>query len=414
MTFALDRRTRRDDEYRPIEAARFFVDDFPKLVAVNGPRVGEGLSALKPPPLTIEVGAKAWTIVQAADTVALWAGARDGALIVRLTPDQFSKWAQNQITLNGLLVAQSLDFTDGTLADISAWDSLWIALLEGWPVVDPELAFRDRRGQPLDLAETFTVDDDPEDIAHFLREAGFVLLRGWLDPVDLAPISEEMDAALSDYVEGDGKSWWATLNDGSRRAVRLQEFVERSPATAAILSGARWDQLRRTLGGADSLARRPVTGRIIEALFKPVGVVSGPSDLSFHRDCHLGRHAYDCSSIVIGVPLTPADGESGMLRVVAGSHRLVMPVEVAKTRSYLPVVALPANPGDITVHLSCTLHEAQAPVSAERRVMYTGFSLEKPASAGPVDGSASELRERVSDILRDQGVATASGKDWEK
>ena len=36
---------------------------------------------------------------------------------------------------------------------------------------------------------------------------------------------------------------------------------------------------------------------------------------------------------------------------------------------------LPTRTGDITVHLSCTLHQSVPPVERERRVMYTGFRL---------------------------------------
>ena len=39
------------------------------------------------------------------------------------------------------------------------------------------------------------------------------------------------------------------------------------------------------------------------------------------------------------------------------------------------VVDLPTRTGDVTVHLSCTLHMAQPPVERERRVMDRGFSL---------------------------------------
>jgi hypothetical protein len=41
----------------------------------------------------------------------------------------------------------------------------------------------------------------------------------------------------------------------------------------------------------------------------------------------------------------------------------------------LPQIDLPTKTGDVTIHLSCTLHMSQPPVSRERRVMYTDFSL---------------------------------------
>ncbi|WP_165189274.1 phytanoyl-CoA dioxygenase family protein [Caulobacter soli] len=401
MTYELDRRTRRDEDRRFITPAAFFAETFPGLAATHGHLVAEGMAALDAPPLTLEVEGAAWTLSRVGDTIEVRHGPADGALRIALTAEQFSDWAQNQITFNGFLVMRALQVLEGQIRDVSVWDSLWIALLEGWPVTDMRLAFRDRHGVPLDLAAAFAPDDDPADIAHFLREAGYLHLKGWLNPADLARISADMDRALPHYSEGDGKSWWATLKDGARCCVRLQDFVDHSPTTAAILSGPTWDRLRRIVAGQDVLAEVPVEGRVIEALFKPLGVASGPSDVSFHRDCHLGRHAYVCSRLTIGIPLTATPGDNGGLRVVAGSHRVAMPVEIAKTRPYLPVVALCAQAGDLTVHLSCTLHEATPPVFAERQVMYTEIPLAPRAGAvGPMDTSVGEIRDRMDDIHR--------------
>ena len=52
-----------------------------------------------------------------------------------------------------------------------------------------------------------------------------------------------------------------------------------------------------------------------------------------------------------------------------------MAVAHEENSSDLPVVPLPTTTGDITVHLSCTLHQSVPPVERERRVLYTGFRL---------------------------------------
>lgn len=364
--------------------------------------------ALDAPPLTIEVGDARWTVARDGNGISVRDGMAEGALVVTLSPEQFSDWAQNQTLFNGFMTARNLSVRGGGAAEVSLWDSRWLGLLEGWPVVDDALTFLDRHGAPLDLAQSFTQGDDPDDIRHFLREAGFLRLRGWLDPADMDAISAEIDRVLPDYVEGDGKSWWATLADGSRVCVRLQEFVEHSPTTARILSSERWDRLRTLLGGADTLVRAPVEGLIIEALIKPVGVISGPSDLSFHRDCHLGRHAYKCATLTIGVSLSESGEQHGGLRVIAGSHRLAMPVEIARTRPSLPVVALDTDKGDLTVDLSCALHEATAPKTAERRVMYTDLTLEAlPGSDVGESAALLKIRQQVSDLHRDRDMRSA-------
>jgi hypothetical protein len=52
----------------------------------------------------------------------------------------------------------------------------------------------------------------------------------------------------------------------------------------------------------------------------------------------------------------------------------------------LPEVDLPTRTGDVTVHLSCTLHMSQPPVERERRVLYTSFRL--PPKAGTEEARA--------------------------
>jgi hypothetical protein len=393
MAIALDRRTRSDADLHPVSLDEFVDEVLPPLLDRHGDLVDAGAARLQAPSLTLAVGDRSWTYPGVA-----------GELTVRLDDQAFSDWAQLNRSFNGMAVMQELAH-DGTERDMSVWDALWHTLLEGWTVLDDDLTFVDRHGAPLDLGRSFTPEDDPADVAHFLREAGYLHLRGWLDPADMATISDDIDRALPTYAEGDGRSWWAVLADGTRRCVRLQQFLEHSPTTEAILDGDRWGQLRRTLSGDDG---RLVKGKEIEALVKPVGVVQGASDVTFHRDCHMGRHPYGCSGTTVGISVTSGSPENGRLRVAAGSHRVAMPVQIAQTDPYLPVVAVSTEPGDLTVHLSCTLHEAAPPQQRERRVMYAGFSL--TPRPGDDDGGAHlrDEREEIPDLLLREGAPTAA------
>jgi hypothetical protein len=70
--------------------------------------------------------------------------------------------------------------------------------------------------------------------------------------------------------------------------------------------------------------------------------------------------------------------------------------------SELQPMDLPTKTGDVTVHLSCTMHMAQPPVTSERRVMYTGFRLPQLA---PEAAAASHRRMRV---VRETAAVTVS------
>ena len=172
MPIALDRRTRRDADLRRVRMDEFLADDFPTLCARHGALVARGIAALDAPPLAIEIGGRSWSFSGDGTTLLATPGVRDGALVVTFDEEQFSDWVQNQRSFNAMLTARELRYR-GTLRDVSIWDSLWLALLEGWPVVHDTIGFLDRAGAPLDLSRAFTQDDDPADIAHFLREAGF-------------------------------------------------------------------------------------------------------------------------------------------------------------------------------------------------------------------------------------------------
>jgi len=395
-TTSLDRRTRRDADVHPIDADEFFAGSFADHAERHGPAVVEAIDALGAPPLSVSVEGDVWTVLVEDGVLKARRGDRDGALAIALSAEQFSDWAQDIRSLNAFHVMREVDVRAGGEWDISVWDALWRCLLDGWRVVG-DIAFLDRDGDLLDLDRTFTPADDPADIAHFLREAGYLHLRGWIDPDAVAAISAEIDAAMPCYSEGDGRSWWAELEDGTRTVVRMQGFVAHSPTTRQVLDSDLWAQMVSAVAGDDHLRQGRPGDMVTEALVKPVGVAAGISDLTFHRDCHFGRHAYGCSGVDLGITVTPSGEDNGRLGVVAGSHRLAIPVEVAKTRPYLPVVGVATDAGDCTVHLGCTLHESTAPITSTRKVMYTPYGLPPRPDDRPLapTRSGSDLRERV-------------------
>lgn len=374
---SIDRRTRRDDEVVDMGVDPFFVEVWPDLVEANGHLAVAALERLGTRPMALDVDGDVRSISLVAGRLAVTPGVADDAVIVDMTPELFSAFAQQQQTLNAMAVAGQLRTGGRFYDDLIAWDAVWMALLEGWPVVGDDLRFLDRDGAPLDLDRAFTPDDDPDEVEHFLREAGFLHLTGWVDPADMDVVAADVERALPTYAPGDGNSWWATTADGTERCVRLQHFHDHSPTTLALLTGDRWDQLRRTLQGHEALTTRTMDTNVIEALVKPLAVTRGISDVPWHRDCNLGRHSYGCCSTTIGISVTDGGAGRGQLRVVPGSHRLLMPSSLAGTdAAWLPARPLPTRKGDLTVHLSCTLHEAQPPTVDERIVMYTGFGLE--------------------------------------
>lgn len=398
---SVDVRTRRDGPRPPVDPATFFGSELPALLEQQHAGVAPGVRWLQPRPLTIEVDGAPFTLVADDDRVHVIADTHDRAAVVRISIEQLDALVHDQETFMGMWSSGRLDQPVGSIGTALDWWLVLRAALDGTPIHTPgAIDFRDRDGSPLDLTRAFTLDDDPDTMRHFLEEAGYLLVRDMFTEDEMAEISADMDRFAPTYSEGDGRSWWATTADGERRLVRMHAFDEHSRATASLLDDDRFTTLGRIPGVGHVFARE--SDNRIEALFKPIGVVEGISDVPWHKDCSLGRHSYECCRLTVGISVTGADETSGQLKVRAGTHRALVWPALDQPRCDLPVVPLPTRTGDVTVHLSCTMHMAQPPVERERRVLYTGFELP------PLDeGAAREARARLREI-REAAPVTVS------
>jgi hypothetical protein len=397
---SIDLRTRSDGPRAPFSPAELFAA-LPGLLAARGDGLIRAVQWLDPRPLVMEVDGASWALHWTGRRIDVREGDRADAARVRLTAAQLEDLAVDQCTFVGLHAGGQLDQPAGTLADLNDWWLVLRAALDERTIHTPgALTFRDRNGAPLDLRRTFRPDDDRDPMRHFLAEAGFLRITGLFSAAEMAQVSADMDRAAPEYAPGDGRSWWAKTAAGDRRLVRMQNFDRRSEATAALLEDARFRALADISGDGHAADGGPSANRI-EALFKPIGIVEGISDVPWHKDCGLGRHSYDCCGLTVGISVTGADAVSGQLRVIAGSHRaLVWPARL-RPELDLPEIDLPTETGDVTLHASCTMHMAQPPTARERRVMYTGFPLP------PRSPDAAAARERLR-AVREAAPVTVS------
>jgi hypothetical protein len=353
-------------------------------------------------PLGVEVDGASWTLTFDGDRVDIAPGTADAAAVVRLDDAGVHDLVNDLRTPMGFLTGGDLDMPAGRLEDFLDWWVVLRSLLDSRAVHVPgAVDFRDPTGGPLDLAHASRIDDDPEELSHFLAEAGFLHLESVFDETEMATVSAEMDAAAPAYAPGDGRSWWATTHTGDERLVRMQYFHEASPTMAGLLADERLQRIGSFTSDGHRFGKPGGNTSKAEALTKPVGVVEGISDVPWHKDCSLGSHSYRCCSLTVGISVTGAGPDTGQLRVVAGSHRALIQPAFVRRELDLPQLDLPTRTGDITVHLSCTLHMSQPPVTAERRVVYTDFAL-------PTDEGARSPNEAVLRRIRDGASTTVS------
>jgi hypothetical protein len=251
-----------------------------------------------------------------------------------------------------------------------------------------------------DLGRSFTPDDPDEEMRAFLEEAGFLHIRGVFSEEEMAAVAADFAPAMPHFQKGDKRAWFAQTRDGVEHLVRMEGFDRYSQTTAELIDRDRFQRIAR-IPGLDHVARAP--GTRVGALTKPIGVVKGISDVPWHKDCSLGRHSYECCSLTVGISVTGADAESGQLRVVPGSHRaLVWPAPCLQPGLDLEPRDLPTRTGDVTVHLSCTLHMSQPPVHRTRQVLYTGWSQR------PTDADEAERNRRRLQAVRSRTHTTVS------
>jgi len=390
---SVDLRTRTDADRTPVDAQAFFSVTLPEALVATRELTEPGLGTLRLRPLTIETEHAAWTLVAENGAVAVRESS-DGQARLRLDPEQLADLVHDQATPMTFFAGGTLDMPSGRLADFLDW---WLVLrgaLDRRPLHVPgAVTFVERDGSPLDLHRSFEPDAPLEEMSHFLHQAGYLHIRGLFGRDEMAAVSADMDRAARSYSEGDGRSWWATTADGTRRLVRMQAFDEHSTVLRELLVEPRFLRIGSITG--DGHVHTGLEENRIEALVKPLSVVEGISDLPWHKDCSLGRHSYECCHMNVGISVTGADATSGQLRMVAGSHRaLIWPALYQPGRpgtSDLKEVELPTETGDVTVHLSCTLHMSQPPEERERRVMYTSFRFPEVLAATAA-GARARLR----------------------
>ena len=402
---SVDVRTRTAADVRSVDAATFFDEELPALLRDRSGRALPGARELGLRPLAFAIDGHEWTLALDGDAWSVAPGADAAEAVVRLDAEALGDVVNDLGTPVGFFTGGDLDMPRGRLEDFLDWWVVLRSLLDDRPVhTAGAVRFVDSDGGELDLHRSFGADDDPEEVGWFLAEAGFVHLAGVFSEREMRAVSEEMDAAMGSYAPDDGRSWWARTHDGAQRLVRMQYFHVASPATRALLGDERLQRLSTLTGDGHRLHKPGGNSNIVEALIKPIGVVEGISDVPWHKDCSLGSHSYRCCSMTVGISVTGADAESGQLRVVAGSHRALVWPAFVRPGLDLPQLDLPTRTGDVTIHLSCTLHMSQPPVTRERRVLYTDFSLPEREGGDPGEAKIKRIREGAPSTVSQEPV----------
>ncbi len=384
---SVDLRTRVDSEQAPVEAGRLFGETLPALLEERADLIAPGACALPLVDLCIETEGEPWTLGWRGDRVVVEAGRR-GSARARLTAEQLGDLVYDQSTPIALMSNQLLDMPEGSLPDFLNWWLVLRAALDGRRIhAKGDVTFAG------EVERSFSADDSDEEMRAFLEETGYLHIQGLFSAEEMAAVEADFPRAASHYEKGDPQAWFATTQDGVEHLVRMEGFERYSETAVSLLEQEGFQRIARIPGLDHAQVRDGSIG--VGALSKPIGVVKGISDLPWHKDCSLGRHSYECCSLTVGISVTGADAESGQLRVLPGSHRaLLWPAPCVQPGIDLEPIELPTRTGDVTVHLSCTLHMSQSPVTRTRKVLYTSFKQQ------PLNEEAAEVQRRRLNAVR--------------
>jgi len=394
---SIDVRTRRYADLWAMSRDQMVDEVLPQAIAVHGELAARGVTHRELPPLGLDVDGRQVTLATSKGTLALEPGTDRAGVVVQMGAEALSDLVQDAASTMGLAMKSRLQITEGSLDDWVGWEPPLRALLDGRRVHEPgDVTFVDAAGDPLDLATTFTLDDDRAEMSHFLHVAGFLHLRQVFSAAEMADVEADLDASLARAQPDDGASWWAEDGTGRAHPVRVLWFHERSEALRRLLDDERVRWLAGLTGDDFDTEHRSAEG-----LVKPLDIVKGLSDLPWHKDCGQGHHSYMCNSLTAGISVTGADRTCGALGVIPGSHRANTVATMRDRRLDLRPRLLETAVGDMTVHCSDTLHRAHPPVDRARKVVYSSFRLRPlPGDALPEtpQDAARRARAQLSDV----------------
>lgn len=384
MKSRFDLRTRSVDDVRQFDVISFHEVDVPRLLNENGELAAASLRNSGLDSIVIGVGDVAYTWdLNAAGELRVQSGDH-GRARADLSVEWFSDLIGNIRSAVAVLVSNEPVMTRGNIMHLIAWETTVRSLVDGWPSYQPGLVdFTAQDGSPLDLSRTYRLDDDPDELMHVLSQTGYLLLKGVFSAEEVAVMNAAVTTLHDEASPDASNTWYATVGEqGESQCVRVNDLPEEALGVS----------MQERLGPFIALAEASHQFDHIDVLMKPVDVREGISDLPWHKDCSLGLHSFQCLQLVCGVSLTASGPDNGQLGVVAGSHRVNLNQFGLSEKIDLPQIFISTDPGDVTVHTSCTLHCSTPPVHSPRRVAYSTFMM---------DGDTTGLEARLREV-RDQ------------
>ena len=249
-----------------IDFSRFHHHDLPALIATGrGELAARAAAGLRSIALRLSDGA-AFTYRPYDGGVEVTPGDDAADTVIEMDLDAWQGLVHELEAPAGLLYAHRVRCLRGNPIDLMAWESALRALYNGRPPYDPaNQDLRDRSGRPLDPQATFTLASDDEEMAHFLRSAGYLFVRNVFRSREVVAFLDEAQDLEREARRGDKLSWWGKNASGEEVLCRVTRGATK-PHLATLPTDAR---LQRLKGLADeSLVHKKGEGDGVTIIFK--------------------------------------------------------------------------------------------------------------------------------------------------
>jgi hypothetical protein len=384
--------------------------ELPSLVSRNGALVVDDLRCVPPLAFRVDDGTTfTWRAEDQSDRPVRVVSGDDGAAtLVELSAATFSEFVDELLTASGAVRTGRARVTRGDLAGWQRWEPAIRSLCSGRPIYDERVweTLVDRDGAPLDLHRAFSVDDEREEMRHFLATAGYVHIRAVFGEDEIARWAAEVEHVRSLTMPGDPYSWWSVNAAGEEVVTRINYLGRHSRVIDELCSDERLHRYATLAGDDLRVCNDRLDGPMV--FVKHSNVVKGNGDLGWHVDDGIGGHPVMCPLLQLGVQLDHASAANGQLLLLAGSHRYTKHWYSWGEEGSLPVVALDTEPGDLTVHHGDTMHTTPPPTAdgAGRRALYFKFAEPKTFEWVPAGCHYNDALFRADDSGRVANRAT--------
>jgi hypothetical protein len=349
----------------PLDFHRYHREELPALLAAGrGALAAAGARALGSLAFRLPDG-DAYTYVPGAAGIDVVAGDAAADTVIELEAELWRNLVGELDAAAGLLYGGRAKCRRGNALRWVAWEPALRAMWSGRPVYrTDELDLRDRRGAPLDPEQTFTLASDREDMAHFLRTAGYLFVRGVFGADEIAALRAEAETLAGEARKGDKLSWWGKNAAGEEVLTRVTRAAAK-PGLRALPRDPRLVALKDLADEPLDLRAPPSSEEGVSVIWKRPNMSEGLGDLPWHRDCGMGGHAVMCPVLIASVFLTPATPETGELRMLPGSwQRGCGPIDARHPQAPRGA-CFAAAPGDVSLHYGDTMHAAPPPARSD-------------------------------------------------